>query len=391
MNIRSLQNKLEDLQCFVKKEDCDVLLLTETWLKVNETFLYDIRNYKALHSCRDGRGGGASVYVKDTIRCCEISRSEPDSKINWLCVQLGDQDLKMSVVYKPPSVSNTEFLPLLEEILLKYPKNHLLVGDFNVNLLQDNNEIHNTITVDAATRVANNSRSIIDHVLSDRYSNLKCTIQVVSNSLSDHNLLSITIDVNIKVLAKRYRKEVIRIDHKKFISKFDKKIQTTEVESFQELIDMITLCKKDSEFTKTYKIRENNDWINQEILEMIEHRDKIYKQKVKEPGNTNLETEFKKHKNQVNNKIKVLRNRYFKNQWEKLGTNIKKQWGFVNRLVNNKASKTQIECMINDQQETHDKPLICKIIPEVCACIIEALKEHVKSTANPRSFSVIDH
>nr|CAH7725443.1 unnamed protein product [Callosobruchus chinensis] len=91
MNIRSLQNKLEDLQCFVKKEDCDVLLLTETWLKVNETFLYDIRNYKALHSCRDGRGGGASVYVKDTIRCCEISRSEPDSKINWLCVQL---DLK---------------------------------------------------------------------------------------------------------------------------------------------------------------------------------------------------------------------------------------------------------------------------------------------------------
>nr|CAH7713322.1 unnamed protein product [Callosobruchus chinensis] len=73
MNIRSLQNKLEDLQCFVKKEDCDVLLLTETWLKVNETFLYDIRNYKALHSCRDGRGGGASVYVKDTIRCCEIN------------------------------------------------------------------------------------------------------------------------------------------------------------------------------------------------------------------------------------------------------------------------------------------------------------------------------
>nr|CAH7743186.1 unnamed protein product [Callosobruchus chinensis] len=25
------------------------------------------------------------------------------------------------------------------------------------------------------------------------------------------------------------------------------------------------------------------------------------------------------------------------------------------------------------------RPLICKIIPEVCACIIEALKEHVKS------------
>nr|CAH7734943.1 unnamed protein product [Callosobruchus chinensis] len=24
------------------------------------------------------------------------------------------------------------------------------------------------------------------------------------------------------------------------------------------------------------------------------------------------------------------------------------------------------------------RPLICKIIPEVCACIIEALKEHVK-------------
>ncbi|VEN55639.1 unnamed protein product [Callosobruchus maculatus] len=71
MNIRSLQNKLEHVQCFVMNNDCDILLLTETWLKESETFLYSLRNYSAVHSCRDGRGGGASIYIKDSIQFCE--------------------------------------------------------------------------------------------------------------------------------------------------------------------------------------------------------------------------------------------------------------------------------------------------------------------------------
>lgn len=128
MNIRSLQNKLDDVQCFVMSDDCDLLLLTETWIKQNESFLYNLRNYRAVHSCRDGRGGGVSVYVKDTIRFCEIGKSDLDSKINWVCVNLSDSNLKISVVYRPPSFSSTEFQVALEKVLLRYPKNTWSLG-----------------------------------------------------------------------------------------------------------------------------------------------------------------------------------------------------------------------------------------------------------------------
>lgn len=368
MNTQSLRNKIEDVQCYVINEECDILLLTETWLNDKETFLYNLKNYKAVHSCRKTRGGGASIYIKDTIQFRELDKSNDSDKINWACIGVGDQNLKISVVYKPPSISCTELQTFLESVLLKYPKRHLVVGDFNVNLLDhskdvsnyknlitlSNFKIHNVITEENATRVTSNTKSIIDHVLSDRFSNLSCRVTIVNTSLSDHKSLSITIKENIKIIPKKTKQEVKIIDYQRFQNTFRQKLSIENVSSFRELIDLITKSRKESLIIKVFNIRENNEWINREVLEMMRQRDLLYNRKIHNPGNLRLDAEFKDIKNRINNRIKSLKNRYFKGQWERAGTDPKKQWRFINRFFKNKISEGNINCIEVNGRQTGD-------------------------------------
>lgn len=213
MNIQSIRNKLDEIQCFVKSHDCDILCLVETWLDQLETDIYKINNYQAVHSCRRGRGGGAAVYIRNDIKVRELETSKENDSINWICLAVGEDNLKVSVMYKPPSISNTELLTFFESILLKYPKKHLIVGDTNLNLLELNNSIknykniialnnfriRNEISENMATRVTDHSKTIIDHIIAENSIDICDPIRVEDTPLSDHKLLTFSIAENIKI------------------------------------------------------------------------------------------------------------------------------------------------------------------------------------------------
>lgn len=48
LNIRSIKNRLDELNCFLKANDTElhVIALTETWLYSNEVAYYNIPNYE---------------------------------------------------------------------------------------------------------------------------------------------------------------------------------------------------------------------------------------------------------------------------------------------------------------------------------------------------------
>lgn len=83
MNIQSIKNKFDEVQCILTEGNCDVLILVETWLVESETWLYEIKGYQALNSCRRKRGGGATIYIKDGIKVKELSKSDPEDIFSW--------------------------------------------------------------------------------------------------------------------------------------------------------------------------------------------------------------------------------------------------------------------------------------------------------------------
>ena len=58
MNAQSVRNKIDLVQCYAINENCDLLVLAETWLNESETQLYELQGYNAVHLCRIDRGGG---------------------------------------------------------------------------------------------------------------------------------------------------------------------------------------------------------------------------------------------------------------------------------------------------------------------------------------------
>ena len=261
------------------------------------------------------------------------------------------------MVYKPPSYDNTQFLQHLENIMTKYTNKHIIIGDVNINLLgndtnlinryknviyQNNFTISNTINMESATRITPNCKSIIDHVLTNIKNKQHCTINIDENPLSDHKKILITIAEEVELYKPKTTYEVKGTNYNRFKNIFANQVVVNNVDSFQHLIATIQQCKAQCEYTKVLKCRENNMWITDELLNLMNERDKLYK-KMCQKADEISESKFKILKNKINNKIKVLKNNHFKNRWEQTGSDTKKQWRFINHFFSNKNTKTCID------------------------------------------------
>ena len=403
-----MRNKFDDLQCFVISNKCDMLLLVETWLDEQEVNMYELKGYKALHSCRKKRGGGAAIYIKNTIKISELDKTDPQEDISGLSAVVGDNNLKVSLIYRPPSYDYDQCNLYLETLMGKYPKKHLIIGDFNVNLLDKHQnqviEYKNTIVLNGyqilnrideqnATRVTLNSKSVIDHVITDLGNVNNCKVTVHSNAISDHNKLEIVVEEPKKIHKPKVKYETKAINHTKFVQIFRDRIGTIGVQTFQDLINFIADCKSECEYLKTIVCRENNMWVTNELLEMIKNRDKLYKKKCEDPENIQLINEFKNIKNKVNNKIKALKNKYFREKWEETGQDSRKQWRFMNELVKPKLKENTIEALLVDNIEVTNPTdilnelnkhftTIGKSIVNELNCDIENIPLHLKANIN---------
>nr|CAI5832371.1 unnamed protein product [Callosobruchus analis] len=344
-------------------------MLVETWLNEEEASFYNINNYQAVHCFREGRGGGASIYVKEGIGVQAVDKSNEKSFVNWVCVNIGESNLKLSAIYRPPSYSGSEFLEYFNNWLCKYPTKHVIVGYLNLNLLdtranlimQYKNmlilsgfKLHNTVSEEHATHVTEQSKSIIHHVLSTNNIDICHSITVEDISFSDHRLLTFSIKENINITKPKDLYEIKTISYQNFHYMFKRCIKDKIIQSFQDLINIIITAKKKSELTKLVRVRKNNKWINAELLELMKQKDKLYKSKKRKPDNIQLELDFKTIKNRINNKIKSLKNTYFKRKWEETGTNVKKRWNFVNSFFNDKNVQTEISSLVIDSNKIED-------------------------------------
>ena len=87
---------------------------------------------------------------------------------------------------------------------------------------------------------------------------------------------------------------------------------------------------------------------------MMKQRDIMYEKKVKNPLNLEFVNEFKRLKNKVNNKIKSLKNLHFRREWDRAGSSIKKQWGFINSFFNKNSDSPMVDSLLVEGMEVSD-------------------------------------
>ena len=138
INIRSLRGKFEEFMVHISalKGKLSFLAITESWLKKDDNFLYEIDGYKSVNAYReDAMGGGIKLYYQDHINvtCIEIFFT-----VQGACESLlikskipGLGKLNICAVYRPPqrSVFGQCF-----KLLRKHQNSYNIIGDFNLSI-----------------------------------------------------------------------------------------------------------------------------------------------------------------------------------------------------------------------------------------------------------------
>ena len=207
-NCRSILSKIDYLHLLVPIYTHHIIAVCETWLddNISNDKLY-IPGFSLLRRDRHRHVGGIAFFIHD---CIPFIAHANHSTLELSSVEFKFQTLNLlcCLFYHPPS-SDISILTDLESFLEQLPvsRQHslLLLGDFNVNLLQsevnDNHHLLRTIEdkfslkqiVTTPTRPA--SASLIDHIYLSENLAIKPCSTLPPLEGSDHSVLLFSLQV----------------------------------------------------------------------------------------------------------------------------------------------------------------------------------------------------
>lgn len=153
----------------------DIIAVTETWLKEGETATLPGYTVASMPRPSSSRGGGVALFIKNEIDFDILPKnsvSTPSAETIFVQIKRG---IAVGVVYRPPSSAVNEFICAMEYLMTSLITSQVPVvacGDFNINLLKDRSDylfllesLNLKNVISTATRVTDQSESIIDHML----------------------------------------------------------------------------------------------------------------------------------------------------------------------------------------------------------------------------------
>ena len=358
-NIRSLNASFDNFVQMLSELSCSfsVIGLTETRLndRLESTFNHHLDSYSFVSQHSLSNAGGVGFYVKDN--CCydvryDLSDSVAGFETLWIEIQSNhNQNIICGVFYRHPHSNIDAFITFLNQTLDKISneqKNCVLMGDFNLNLLNvdshpSTEEFLNTFGtyfynphILQPTRITNHSATLIDNIFFNSSSHHTISGNLVYD-LSDHlpNFLIInslsTLPKNIEISRRDYSQfnqsnlinDFESVDWSFNSSSNDVNVMfDTFYSRLSNIIDRHIPIKKLS--AKEIK-QLSKPWITSGIRRSIRIKNKLYKRFIKTQS-AYYHTKFKLYRNKLNHLIKISKVNYYRRYFSSNTTHIKNIW-----------------------------------------------------------------
>jgi hypothetical protein len=374
VNIRSILKNFAQLEYIISHSSriVDIVVLTETNIS-NITHecvrLFELEGYQMYYELQSNRrGGGIIIYVHNKVKftrysvCtrnfeCIVGMIEKNNKLKF----------ELCAVYRPPNLSKSSFVTELKLLLSNssLKNNYVLLGDFNINIKDYNNNLvcqylnmlyEKSLNsgISQYTRIAmkNNSitKSCIDHIFIRNASVPAGTERaiktaVVNNALADHFItcLAFIDNTNYRTTAET----VLKLDHKRVqieLAATDWS-QGLSYDSPEEILNFILSkfsCIYDNcqyETNVNQSQRKTCIWVNKKVTKMCTRRDELFKIWYKDQGDANNRLIYNKYRNRTCNYINNLKNNHIKNEVSRHFRNSRKVWEIINK-VSGKIAKS---------------------------------------------------
>ena len=141
LNVRSLSSNLLQIQQLLESSFLDILALTETWTKQNQSLemiqgTLSMMGYSLVSLHRPGRTGGGLGLIQKDIIMVKKKDAGTSQTFEHLILELANKSI-IPIIYCPLNSSIStfldEFTDWISHLLNKY-EDPLILGDLNVNL-----------------------------------------------------------------------------------------------------------------------------------------------------------------------------------------------------------------------------------------------------------------
>ena len=413
-----------------RKEEIDILLdsinnpfhilaFTETWLKLDNCETVIFKDYEHIYKIRPidhifdmkESGGGLSIFIKKHIQFkVREDLTVMESFIETLFIEVPHKNKTylIGVIYRIPGTNIELFNEKINNLIEPIRNNYeiILVGDFNICLLKDNNHTQafrncmqaNSLfpTILEATRVACVSRNGINHITRTLIDNifindkLKHKSGLIYSSITDHYPIflslydgSLNLQNNSKLI--RYR----LIDDIR-ISNFKLDLQGTFIESILEINSASEAFSKfyflfNELYNKHFPIISKlitkkallHPWITDCLVRRIKIKENLASLSDKGRIDRVIYTRFK---NKLTALLRKAKAKHYDREFVKCKGDIKKTWKIINDTIKKNIKNSNI--IIQDDEHTNEMSQIPNKFNDYFSNIPQELVSNIQAVDN---------
>ena len=388
LNCQSLSAKIDNLKILMHNLDnqqvyIDAICLQESWLSdLSDLSLLHVEGYQLISMAKHcSAHSGLVIYLSNKYQHEVLNIHEQsnlwDGQFIKISGMLHNRNIILGNIYRPPNDINENYKTFFDElirilaILNKSKHEVIIAGDFNIDLLKVNTNIHAHEFFH--TLIA---QSFIPKItLPTRFSDLRCTLidnflcklspaildssaAIFTNNISDHQLyilvvpnLSNTIKVPkyTKILWDANSTPNFKADISKanVFAKLNPDISANPNENY-DILEKITVHNINKHFPRRqvkfnkYKHKKNT-WITKGILHSIKFRDNLYRELKKACPNSDIYSTIKVNLRTYNKILKrnilLAKQMHYKIKFDKYKNDIKGTWGVIRDILNKTHSK----------------------------------------------------
>ena len=354
-----------DFLCLNSNVKPDCILIAETWLGILDVSFVSLPGYRIVsHFERLHRkGGGLIVFVKESLMAenCTIISSDDDLEIVHCRVHGNlNRVINLYCLYRPPQGNVQKFFEKFSSVANEMNVNNynFLIGDYNIDFLKKDGNYNNFSDimhsfglrqyVKEATRITDESRSLIDLVISNYYINEE-NILNLANDLSDHN--AIIVNLCFEPLSYVNEEKFRVVDRDIDIDEFRSSLISHCQNDFEHLFPLDSPVKVNdfvfkcflpfcSGFTrlvqhqpKNHRERKRKPWLNEQLLKLINTKHKYLSILNKQKFNGSLKERLGKLNVEIRKMRIALKKSYYDKLLDSASGNSEKTWSILNEIL----------------------------------------------------------